>query len=104
MSNQKIFKDPLINDNPITRQVLGICSALAVTVNLQQAAVMSIAVTFVLCSSNVVVSTFRDGSCELRATTKRKMVIIIFFALSKSQSENNSILFSVFVRQFMFFR
>ena len=59
MSNQKIFKDPLINDNPITKQVLGICSALAVTVNLQQAAVMSIAVTFVMCSSNVIVSMLR---------------------------------------------
>ena len=60
MSNQKIFKDPLINDNPITRQVLGICSALAVTVNLEQATVMSIAVTFVLCSSNVIVSMLRS--------------------------------------------
>ena len=59
MSNQKIFKDPLINDNPITKQVLGICSALAVTVNLQQAAVMSVAVTFVMCSSNVIVSMLR---------------------------------------------
>ena len=59
MNNQKIFKDPLINDNPITKQVLGICSALAVTVNLQQAAVMSIAVTFVMCSSNVIVSMLR---------------------------------------------
>jgi len=60
MSNRKIFQDPLISDNPITRQVLGICSALAVTVNLQQATVMSIAVTFVLCSSNVIVSMLRQ--------------------------------------------
>ena len=59
MDNKKIFQDPLISDNPITRQVLGICSALAVTVNLQQATVMSIAVTFVLCSSNVIVSMLR---------------------------------------------
>ncbi len=59
MSSRKIFQDPLISDNPITRQVLGICSALAVTVNLEQATVMSIAVTFVLCSSNVIVSMLR---------------------------------------------
>ena len=49
MNNKKIFQDPLINDNPITRQVLGICSALAVTVKLEQAIVMTFALTFVLC-------------------------------------------------------
>ena len=59
MSNKKTFQDPLINDNPITRQVLGICSALAVTVKLEQAVVMTIALTFVLCSSNVMVSILR---------------------------------------------
>ena len=59
MSSKKIFQDPLINDNPITRQVLGICSALAVTVNLEQATVMTLALTFVLCSSNMIVSLLR---------------------------------------------
>ena len=59
MDNKKIFQDPLISDNPITRQVLGICSALAVTVKLEQAIVMTIALIFVLCSSNVVVSAIR---------------------------------------------
>ena len=59
MSSKKVFQDPLINDNPITRQVLGICSALAVTVKLEQAVVMTIALTFVLCSSNVMVSILR---------------------------------------------
>jgi len=59
MDNKKIFQDPLISDNPITRQVLGICSALAVTVKLEQAIVMTIALIFVLCSSNVAVSAIR---------------------------------------------
>ena len=59
MSSKKIFQDPLINDNPITRQILGICSALAVTIKLEQAVVMTIALTFVLCSSNVIVSILR---------------------------------------------
>ena len=59
MNNKKIFQDPLISDNPITRQVLGICSALAVTVKLEQAIVMTIALIFVLCSSNVAVSAIR---------------------------------------------
>ena len=60
MSSKKIFQDPLISDNPITRQVLGICSALAVTVKLEQAIVMTIALIFVLCSSNVAVSAIRN--------------------------------------------
>ena len=46
--------------NPITRQVLGICSALAVTVKLEQAIVMTFALTFVLCLSNVIVSMIRN--------------------------------------------
>ena len=60
MNNKKIFQDPLISDNPITRQVLGICSALAVTVKLEQAIVMTFALTFVLCLSNVIVSMIRN--------------------------------------------
>tara|TARA_Y100001960_G_scaffold297926_1_gene344720 strand:- start:351 stop:944 length:594 start_codon:yes stop_codon:yes gene_type:complete len=60
VNNKKIFQDPLISDNPITRQVLGICSALAVTVKLEQAIVMTFALTFVLCLSNVIVSMIRN--------------------------------------------
>ena len=59
MSNKNIFKDPLMNDNPITRQVLGICSALAVTVMVQQAIVMTFALTFVLTMSNTIISLIR---------------------------------------------
>ena len=40
MSN--IFKDPIINENPITKQVLGVCSALAVTVLVDKAIVMTV--------------------------------------------------------------
>ena len=57
--NKKIFTDPLIDNNPITRQVLGICSALAVTVKLEQALVMTLALTFVVTMSNVIVSMLR---------------------------------------------
>ncbi|SVC88656.1 uncharacterized protein METZ01_LOCUS341510, partial [marine metagenome] len=49
-----------MQDNPITLQVLGICSALAVTVKMDTAIVMSIAVIFVLTMSNTVVSIFRN--------------------------------------------
>jgi len=53
--------DPLISNNPIAVQVLGICSALAVTTKMETAVVMSCAVTFVLCASNVAVSFLRKG-------------------------------------------
>ena len=59
MLRNKIFIDPLMDNNPITRQVLGICSALAVTVKVELAVVMSLAVIFVLTMSNVTVSFFR---------------------------------------------
>ena len=54
-----IFSDPLIDNNPITKQVLGICSALAVTVKVDNAIVMSLAVMFVLASSNSIISLLR---------------------------------------------
>ena len=47
-----VVLNPLFNDNPIALQILGICSALAVTTNLQTSFVMSLAVIFVLCLSN----------------------------------------------------
>ena len=54
-----IISDPLIDNNPITKQVLGICSALAVTVKVENAIVMSLALMFVLASSNSIISLFR---------------------------------------------
>ncbi|MCF7808476.1 MAG: NADH:ubiquinone reductase (Na(+)-transporting) subunit D [Candidatus Marinimicrobia bacterium] len=58
--NQVFLKDPLMDNNPISTQVLGICSALAVTVQLQTAVVMSLAVIFVLSISNVAISLLRN--------------------------------------------
>ena len=57
----KQISDPLVENNPIASQVLGICSALAVTVMLEQAVVMSLAVIFVLSGSNVILSFMRKG-------------------------------------------
>ncbi len=56
---KNIFTDPLIDDNPITKQVLGICSALAVTVKVEMAVVMAIALTIVLTCSNLTISLLR---------------------------------------------
>jgi Na+-transporting NADH:ubiquinone oxidoreductase subunit D len=57
--NLKLFTAPLGRDNPITVQVLGICSALAVTVKLKPAIVMAISVTIVVAFSNVIIAVMR---------------------------------------------
>tara|TARA_A100001037_G_C15149339_1_gene638180 strand:+ start:4742 stop:5359 length:618 start_codon:yes stop_codon:yes gene_type:complete len=57
--SKKALTDPLMNDNPISLQVLGICSALAVTVQINTAVVMTLAVVAVLSISNTVISLLR---------------------------------------------
>nr|NQU93047.1 NADH:ubiquinone reductase (Na(+)-transporting) subunit D [Bacteroidota bacterium] len=57
--NRKLLTAPLSKENPITIQVLGICSALAVTVKLEPAFVMALSVTAVLAVGNVVISLLR---------------------------------------------
>jgi Na+-transporting NADH:ubiquinone oxidoreductase subunit D len=59
--NRKLLTTPLNDDNPITVQVLGICSALAITVKLMPALVMSISVLFVMGVGNVVISLIRNA-------------------------------------------
>ena len=58
--NKKLIFNPLSKENPITVQVLGICSALAVTAQLKPSIVMALSVTVVLALSNVVVSLLRN--------------------------------------------
>ena len=57
---REVLLDPLFNNNPIGLQVLGICSALAVTTKLETAVVMSLAVTVVTAFSNLAVSALRN--------------------------------------------
>lgn len=57
--NMKLLTNPLNVDNPITVQVLGVCSALAITVKLEPSVVMAISVVVVLAVSNVVISALR---------------------------------------------
>lgn len=54
------MSDPFNDDNPVTVQVLGICSALAITVKLKPAIVMAISVLFVLAAGNVIISLLRN--------------------------------------------
>lgn len=58
--DSKLILDPLADNNPITIQVLGICSALAITAQLKASIVMSISVIFVLGVGNVVISLLRN--------------------------------------------
>ncbi len=57
---REVLVDPIFNNNPIALQVLGICSALAVTTKMETAFVMSLAVIAVCTLSNVAVSVIRD--------------------------------------------
>ncbi len=58
--NREALLDPLFNNNPIALQVLGICSALAVTTKMETAFVMSLAVIFVTACSSLAVSLIRE--------------------------------------------
>lgn len=69
-SNKDIFFNPFSKDNPVIVQVLGICSALAVTAKLEPALVMGISVIAVLAFSNVIISL-------LRATIPTNIRIIV---------------------------
>ncbi len=58
---KRLISDPLSDDNPITVQVLGICSALAVTVQFKPTLIMAIAVVFVIVFSNLITSLMRNA-------------------------------------------
>ena len=59
--NKKLLTNPLGLENPITVQVLGICSALAVTVKMKPAIVMAISVTVVVALSNMIIALMRKS-------------------------------------------
>ena len=59
--NKRLLYDPLNDSNPITVQILGICSALAVTVKMKPSIVMALAVIVVCAFSNVIISFLRNS-------------------------------------------
>lgn len=59
--NMQVLRDPLDDSNPVTVQILGICSALAVTVQMKPAIIMALGVTFVTAFSNLITSLVKDG-------------------------------------------
>ncbi len=82
--NIRLLTEPLNKNNPITIQILGICSALAVTVKLQPAVVMSLSVLFVLAASNVIISLMRK-IIPPRIRIIAQLVIIAFMVIIVDQ-------------------
>ena len=81
---ERIFLDPLVRNNPITVQILGICSALAVTVKLQSAVVMALSLTFVVALSNVIVSLLRK-TIPNRIRIIVQLVVVAFLVIVVDQ-------------------
>ena len=93
--------DPLVDDNPITVQVLGICSALAVTTQLEAALVMCVALTAVTAFSNLAVSVIRKGiPAQIRIIVQLTIIaslVIVTDQVLKAFSYELSRQLSVFV-------
>jgi Na+-transporting NADH:ubiquinone oxidoreductase subunit D len=97
----KVILDPLFENNPIAFQVLGICSALAITTKLETVFVMAAAVTVVLCLSNASVSLIRNhipSSIRIivQMTIIASLVIVVDMVL-KAYAYNISKQLSIFV-------
>ncbi len=99
--DSKLILDPLADNNPITIQVLGICSALAITAQLKAAIVMAISVTAVVALGNVVISLMRNIiPSKIRIIVQLVVVavlVIIVDLILKAYSYELSKTLSVFV-------
>jgi Na+-transporting NADH:ubiquinone oxidoreductase subunit D len=99
--NKKLVTNPLDIDNPITVQVLGICSALAITSQIKPALVMSLGLTFVTAFSNVFISMMRNSiPSRIRIIVQLAVVsvwVILVDQLLKAYVYDMSKLMSVYV-------
>lgn len=84
MKNLKLLVTPLNNENPITVQVLGICSALAVTVQMKPAIVMALSVTIVTAFSNLIIS-FGRNTIPPRIRIIVQLVVVAFLVIVVDQ-------------------
>jgi Na+-transporting NADH:ubiquinone oxidoreductase subunit D len=84
MKNLKLLVNPLNNENPITVQVLGICSALAVTVQMKPAIVMSLSVIVVTAFSNLIIS-FGRNTIPPRIRIIVQLVVVAFLVIVVDQ-------------------
>ncbi|MCL2413029.1 MAG: NADH:ubiquinone reductase (Na(+)-transporting) subunit D [Bacteroidales bacterium] len=83
-ANMKLLTQPLGKDNPITVRVLGVCSALAVTVQLQPAFVLAVSVIAVLAVSNMLVSLLRN-TIPLRIRMIVQLMVVAFLVIIVDQ-------------------
>ena len=95
MANEikKNVTDPLIDNNPITLQVLGICSALAVTTNMTTALIMSVALTLVTAFSSAAISSIRKHiPSSIRIIVQMTIIaslVIVVDQLLRAYARNN---------------
>ncbi|MDZ7315303.1 MAG: NADH:ubiquinone reductase (Na(+)-transporting) subunit D [candidate division KSB1 bacterium] len=101
MKAKKLLFDPIFNNNPIGLQILGICSALAVTSKMETAVVMSLAVTMVVGFSNLAVSLVRNHvSSSIRILVEMTVIaslVIIADQIIKAYAFSVSKQLSVYV-------
>ena len=99
--SSKILLNTIFNDNPITLQILGICSALAVTSNLYPTLLMCFALTSVLCLSNLLVSLIRNHiPTNVRMIVQITIIaslVVLVDELLKAYDYENSKTIGVFV-------
>ena len=82
--NKEVFSKPLNLDHPILVQVLGICSALAVTAQLEPAIVMGLAVTVITAFANVIISLIRN-TIPMRIRIVVQLVVVATLVTIVSQ-------------------
>src|SRR5690554_7670813 len=92
---KQVLLEPIFQNNPIGLQILGICSALAVTSNLKTALVMSIAVTLVIAFSSMFISMIRSqipGSIRMivQVVIIASLVIVVDQTLKAFRSEEHT--------------
>jgi Na+-transporting NADH:ubiquinone oxidoreductase subunit D len=101
VANRKVLVEPLILNNPIGVQVLGICSALAVTTRMDKALVMGIGVTLVTALANFAVSCVRNHTPgSIRIIVQLSIIaslVIVFDQILKATLYELSLELSVFV-------
>ena len=78
---KEVLLNPILNNNPIALQILGICSALAVTSNLKTAVVMSIALTLVTACSSMFISMIRS---QIASSIRMIVQMVIIASLVNS--------------------
>ena len=99
--NREVFTEPLNLNNPIIIQVLGICSALAVTTQLKPSIVMGLAVTVITAFSNVIISVIRN-TIPMRIRIIVQLVVVaalvtIVSQILKAYNYDVSVQLSVYV-------